>query len=177
MRMHLLINCNWFNMRIRNLAGIVLFVLAAGTAAASADEAADPQTKHSHIRFGGLVVGAGYSSGPVWYGGGDNGWNHRFGLYDPFWYSPYIHSGLYSGFMQQPNMGQVKLAAVEKDASVYLDGAYAGSAQKLKSFWLAPGVYNLELRDDTQRTFRQRVYVLSGRTLSIRPKLQSEVAK
>ncbi len=157
-------------MRNRNLAKIVLFAAIAGAVAKGADEEADAQPKHSHIRFGGLVVGAGYSSGPGWYNGG----YPRFGIYDPFWYSPYIHSGLYTGFIQQPNMGQVKLNSMDKDASVYLDGAYAGSAQKLKSFRLAPGAYNLELRDDKQRTFRQRLYVLSGKTLALRPKLQSE---
>jgi hypothetical protein len=147
-------------MRNRNLAGIFLFAMAAAS-------------MFAEVRFGGLVVGAGYSSGPGWY----NRWYPRYGLYDPFWYSPYIHPGLYTGFMQQPNMGQVKLNPVDRDASVYVDGAYAGSAHKLKSFWLAPGVYNLELRDDRQRTFRQRVYVLSGKTLAIRPKLQSGEAK
>ena len=156
-------------MRNRNLARVVLFVALAGAVATGAEETTATHSKHSHVRFGGLVVGAGYSSGPYWY--------PRYGLYDPFWYSPYIHPGLYTGFMQQPNMGQVKLDTVEKDASVYVDGAYAGSAQKLKSFWLAPGVYNLELRDDAQRSYRQRVYVLSGKTLAIRPKLQSEEAK
>lgn len=121
------------------------------------------------VRFGGLVVGAGYSSGPYWY--------PRYGLYDPFWYSPYIHPGLYSGFLQQVNMGQVKIQTADKDVSVYVDGAYAGSAQKLKSFWLAPGIYNLELRDNSQRAFRQRVYVLTGKTLAIHPKMQLEEAK
>ena len=147
-------------MRNRNLARVVLFVALAGAVATGADETPATQPKHSHIRFGGLVVGAGY-----------------YGLYDPFWYSPFIHPGFYTGFMQQPNMGQVKLETVDKDASVYVDGAYAGSARKLKSFWLAPGVYNLELRDDRQRSFRQRVYVLSGKTLAIRPRLQPEEAK
>lgn len=147
-------------MRNRNLASIILFVVAAGAVAARADEAAVTRSNHSHVRFGDLVVGAGY-----------------YGLYDPFWYSPYIHPGLYTGFMQEPNMGQVKLDTVEKDASVYVDGAFAGSARKLKSFWLGPGVYNLELRDDRQRSFQQRVYVLSGKTLAIRPRLQSEEAK
>ena len=145
-------------MRNRNLAGFVLFAAIAGTAATGAGETPAAQPKHSHVRLGGLVLGAGYAN-------------------SPYWYSPYIYPGLYTGFLQQPNMGQIKLATVDRDASVYVDGAYAGSAQKLKSFWLAPGVYNLELRDATQRTFRQRVYVLSGKTLAIRAKLQSGEAK
>jgi hypothetical protein len=75
--------------------------------------------------------------------------------------------------MQQPNMGQLNLNTSAKDASVYVDGAYAGSAQKLKHFWLSPGVYNLELRENG-RAFRQRVYVLSGKTLAIRANLQAD---
>ncbi len=160
-------------MRNRNVAGFILWFAAAGAIAAGADEEAASAAKHTHIRLGGLVVGAGYASGPAWY----NGWHPRYGIYDPFSYSPTLHSGFYSGFLQQPNMGQVKLDTVAKDASVCLDGAYAASAQKLKSFWLAPGVYNLELRDDNQRTFTQRVYVLSGKTLAIRAKLQAGEAK
>ena len=128
-------------MRNRNLAGIVLFIVAAVAIAAASDKAATTQSKHSHVRIEGSVVGA----------------------------------GLYAGFMQQPNVGQVKLESVDKDASVYVDGAYAGSKQKLKSFWLAPGVYHPELRDDGQRSFRQRVYVLSGKELTIHPRLQPEI--
>ncbi|MEP6534984.1 MAG: PEGA domain-containing protein [Bryobacteraceae bacterium] len=140
---------------------MVLVFIAAGAAAAGADL--------PRVRLGGLVVGAGYSSGPRWY--------PRYGLYDPWWYSPYIHPGLYTSFVQQADMGQVKLQSPDKDALVYLDGAYAGSAQKLKSFWLAPGVYSLELRDEKQRVFRQRIYVLTGKTLALQPKLQHEETK
>ena len=125
----------------------------ADAVATGADETPVTQPNHSHIRFGGLVVGAGY-----------------YGFYDSFRSSPFIHPGSYTAFMQQPNMGQVKLETVDKDASVYVDGADAGSARKLKSFWLAPGVHNLELRDDKQRSSRQRVYMLSGKTLAIRPR-------
>ena len=113
----------------------------AGAVATGADETPATQPKHSPIRFGGLVVGA----------------------------------GLYTGYTQQPNMGHLKLESVDKDASVYVDNAFAGSAQKLKSFWLAPGVYHLELRDDGQRSFRQCVYVLSGKELTIHSRLQPEI--
>lgn len=77
-----------------------------------------------------------------------------------------VGAGLYTGYMQQPNMGHLKLESVDKDASVYVDGAFAGSAQKL--------------RDNRQGSFRQRVRVLrvlSGKTLAIHPKLQPEEAK
>jgi len=151
------------------IPGIIVSGLIAASLLAGSDETPSKASSRPHIRFGGLMVGAGYSSGPAWY--------PRYGFYDPFWYSPYFYPGLFYGYTQQPNMGQVKLENTAKDALVYVDGAYAGSAEKLKHFWLAPGVYNLELRDTSQRVFRQRVYVLTGKTLAIRPTLQLDTEK
>ena len=61
-------------------------------------------------------------------------------------------------------MGQIKLDA-PKDASVYLDGAFAGSVQKLKSIWLEPGIYELQVAGVNGGEYRKKVYVLSGKTL------------
>jgi hypothetical protein len=70
-------------------------------------------------------------------------------------------------------MGEVKIASAPKEAMVYLDGAYAGAAGKLKSMWLEPGVYNLEIRDDAGASWSQKIYVLSGKTLPLKPALQA----
>jgi hypothetical protein len=105
------------------------------------------------------------------YGGFYPGWG-RYYMYDPFWYSPWIHPGLYTGFAYQPNMGEVKLKSPVRDAAVYIDGAYAGPAEKLKSLWLEPGVYKIELRDTAGQRFERRVYVLTGKTLDLRAKLE-----
>lgn len=128
------------------------------------------------VRLGGISVGAGYYSGPSWYpyygyGGFYPGWG-RYYIYDPVWYSPWIHPGLYTGFAYQPNMGEVKLNSSDKEAAVYIDGAYAGPAEKLKSLWLGPGAYNIELRDTVGQRFERRVYVLTGKTLDLRAKLE-----
>jgi hypothetical protein len=129
------------------------------------------------VRLGGIMVNAGYYSGPGWYPYGYGypgfypGWGRSY-IYDPFWYNPYIHPGLYSGFAYQPNMGEVKLKSPDKTASVYLDGAYAGPADKLKSLWLEPGVYNLEVRDTGGQRYERRIYVLTGKTLQIQAKLE-----
>jgi len=40
-----------------------------------------------------------------------------------------------------------------KDASVFVDGGYAGTVGKLKTFHLRPGAYNIELRDHDGRSF------------------------
>src|SRR5437667_8584443 len=98
------------------------------------------QTRRPHIRFGGIMIGAGYTH---WSGGWCCGYP-AYGYYgawmpffpaffawDPFFYSPYYGSGFTGG----PNMGEVKLHADSKDAAVFLDGPYAGTAAERKSIW------------------------------------------
>jgi len=136
--------------------------------------AADDDKPGRRVRLGGVSVGGSYSHGPAWYpyygDGYYPGWG-RSHLYDPIFYSPYIHPGLYNGFGYGPNMGELKLVATDKEASVYIDGAYAGPVRKLKTLWLEPGVYNLEVRDTSGQSFEKRVYVLTGKTLQIRANL------
>ena len=144
--------------------------------------AADADDKpRRRVRLGGIAVGAGYAYGPSWGGGWGPGWGSGLdgygpayaSLYSPFWYSPWIHPGLWNGFSQGgANMGQIKLSA-EKSAAVYLDGAYAGSTDKLRSMWLEPGAYNLEVKNFSGGSYQRRVYVLSGKTLDIRAQLKA----
>jgi hypothetical protein len=129
------------------------------------------------VRLGGISAGVGYTSGPAWYGPygyGYGPWAYGpgfyrpwWGLYDPFWSSGFLHSGLYRGFSQGPNMGEIKLQA-SKDASVYLDGAFAGTAAKLKSIWLEPGIYELQVLTPGGEEYKRKLYVLSGKTLNIK---------
>jgi hypothetical protein len=91
--------------------------------------------------------------------------------------SGWMHPGMYSGFAYGPGMGEVKLKSESRDAMVYIDGAYAGTADKLKSMWLEPGAYNVELRTDNGDKFERRVYVLSGKTLQLRAELKPPQAK
>ena len=92
------------------------------------------------VRLGTISVGAGYGyySGPVWPG-----------YYPPFYYEPFIGYPFFASpiyLVPQPDKGQVSLQGSYKDAEVYLDNAYAGTAATLKKFWLAPGVYDLEVQ-------------------------------
>jgi hypothetical protein len=124
------------------------------------------------VRLGGISAGVGYMSGPAWYGPYGYGYGPGFyrpwwGFYDPFWSSPFLHSGLYRGFAQGPNMGEIKLEAA-KDASVFLDGAFAGTAAKLKSIWLEPGIYELQVQTPGGDEYKRKLYVLSGKTLNIK---------
>ena len=141
---------------------------------------------HSRVRVGGVSVGAGYSRwggyplwvAPYWggfgFGYGYGFWGYPF--YDPWWPGYAVHPGFYNGFAYGPGMGEVKLHA-PRDSGVYVDGAYAGPANKLKSMWLQPGVYNLEVRDASGASYEKRVYVLSGKTLDLRARLEKGAGK
>jgi len=115
----------------------------------------------AEVRLGTVTVAAGYgyTAGPYWPG-----------YYPPLFYNPWLAYPYYSPviFMSQPDTGQVNLQSPYKEADVYLDDAYAGTTSTLKKFWLAPGVYQLEVRPKGQAPQTKRIYVLTGKTLKIR---------
>ena len=103
----------------------------------------------------GVFVGGGFA--PMgWYGYG----------YGPF-YGPY--PGAYYGV---PNAGQVKLDTHVKDAQVFVDGAYAGTSGKLKTMWMRPGTYTIELRAPGGEQFTEKIYVAAGKTVHVEPGFQ-----
>jgi hypothetical protein len=131
---------------------------------------------HLHLRLGLISLGAGYSSvsgsgcypySPSFYPLGCESavfWFPRSGSY-PFFAPGYFAYG--------SDRGEVKLAAEPKHAEVYLDRAYAGTADHLKNMWLDPGAYDLSLAASGGKAFHQRIYVLSGKSLKITAKLVS----
>jgi len=131
----------------------------------------EPSEHHTHVRLGGIRVSAGYthfSPGfypyvfpcePFYYPFTAATW------WDPFWsvYPPFP-----AGYFSQGNgKGKLQLSGVPKNAAVYVNGGYAGTADRLKSFWLDPGVYDLQVSVPGRHRYEQRVYVLSGKTLHI----------
>ena len=90
--------------------------------------------------------------------GGYGGW------YGPA-YGPYPH-GLYGA---TPNAGQVKLETKVKDAQVFVNGAYAGTTGKLKTMWLRPGTYTVELRSPGRARFAEKIYVVAGKKITLDP--------
>ena len=159
-------------MRLLPCFAVSFALLLAGTALAADNPVADTPDKDNttssrpHVRLGGIFSGAGYShfSGPrygyyPYYGYGPYGY-----LYDPFLYG--MHPGYFTGFGYGPSMGEIKLKSDDKSAWVYLDGALAGKADRLKTMYLEPGAYNLEVRSGN-KLFGQRIYVLSGKTLRL----------
>lgn len=100
--------------------------------------------------------------------GGGFYYPYSYGWYGPGWYNPWY--GPPYGYYPGANAGNVKIKTEVKDASVFVDGGYAGPAHKLKKFALRPGTHDIALRDPNGKTFYQeRVNVLLGRTVEIRP--------
>jgi len=135
-------------MTLRRVVIVLALLLAAGSLFPASAE----------VRLGGVSVGAGYAYGfgPYWAG-------YPIGFYGPWfdpWYAPVV-------LVAAPDKGQVNLQSRHKDAEVYLDDAYAGTTSTLKKFWLAPGVYELEVRPQGQAPQKKRIYVLTGRTLKV----------
>ena len=95
--------------------------------------------------------------GPAYYGG----WYAPY--WGPYWgYRPYY---VYS------NVGEVKLDTKVKDAQVFINGAYAGTTKENKTMHLRPGTYNIEIRENGQTPFSQKIYVALGRTVKLHPEL------
>lgn len=90
------------------------------------------------------------------------------------WYAPYW--GTYWGpwyrpYYVVPNSGEVRLDTKVKDAQVFINGAYAGTTHENKTMHLRPGSYNIEIREDGQTAFAQKVYVALGQTVRLKPML------
>lgn len=113
------------------------------------------------------------------YGWGGYAYGPAFGPWGYYGYSPFFYGyGVYPyghGVGMHPNAGLVKLDTKVKDAEVFVDGAFAGTARDLKSMWLRPGMYNLEIRSlHGEQKYVEQIYVVSGKTLHVRPDLREE---
>ncbi len=124
------------------------------------------------VRLAGIAIGAGYTrfSGP-WYGPWGYGYWPYYAGYPWYGYDAYFYHPFYgTGFARGPGMGEIRLRTGQKNAEVFIDGAYAGTVAELKKMWLDPGAYNLEVRSGGE-SFHRRIYVLSGKTLHIQAQL------
>jgi PEGA domain-containing protein len=182
------------NWRIRALGlclGAVLLVPAAGAQTTSSpDNKGQVQSTQSdtkdtakkehktHVRLDGVTVGVGYAHfsgnpffGPFWpYGFYPYGFGYSVLFVDPF-YGPLFYPGYFANVGYGPDKGEVKLSTEPRNAAVYIDGAYAGTADHLKHIWLDSGAYDLSVSAPGRTAFTQRIYVLSGKSLKIKAKL------
>jgi PEGA domain len=92
------------------------------------------------------------------------------GWYAPYW-GPYWGPGYGGYYYAHPNAGEVKLDTKVKDAQVFINGAYAGTTHQNRSMYLRPGSYNIEIREVGRTAYAQKVYVVAGKTLHLRPEL------
>lgn len=92
------------------------------------------------------------------------------GFYRPFW-GGYWGPGYAPAYFANPNSGEVKLDTKVKDAQVFINGAYAGTAHDNKTMHLRPGTYRIEIREGGHTQFSEQVYVVAGKTLHIAPAL------
>ena len=124
-----------------------------------------------HLRLGAVTLGAGYFRGPLFYPYAPLAYYPFYAqaLWDPFW-NPFwdlYYPGQALNLGYADDKGEVRLTGAPKSAKIYLDGAYAGTADRLKHMWLDPGAYDLAVSVSGRDTFRQRIYILTGKTLKV----------
>jgi hypothetical protein len=97
---------------------------------------------------------------------------YPYGYYWPYHYGPY-YGPYYPGYAYGYGYGgEVKLSVEPKFARVYVDGAFTGNAEDLKHLRLKPGTYDLSISAPGRASYRERIYVLSGKTLNIKVTLE-----
>jgi hypothetical protein len=119
-----------------------------------------PSPAAAHGRFGGGFYGGWYGPYPYGY------WGPYYAPYawGPYW-SPYYGPGAYGYYGGRP-LGEVRIKSPDKNASVYINGSYAGRAHDLKRFYLKPGAYTIELRTEGQ-VMSHRIYVVADRSVRL----------
>lgn len=93
--------------------------------------------------------------GPGFYGPAYYGW------YGPAYVGPYAEVAV-------PNACNVKIDTKMKDASVNVDGSYAGTVRQLGTFPLHAGSHDIEVRNPAGQTILQEhIDVIAGKTLKL----------
>ena len=67
----------------------------------------------------------------------------------------------------------MKIETPVQDAKVYIDGAFAGTVHDRNKYTLNTGVYQLEVRAPNGDTFNQKIDILKGQTLIVRPEFSA----
>jgi hypothetical protein len=90
----------------------------------------------------------------------------------PFW-GPYwgFGPGYWGPYYIPPDTGAVKLETKVKTADVFINGSYAGKTKHNREMYLKPGSYSIEIREGGKTRFAQKVYVVAGKRLKLRPPL------
>jgi hypothetical protein len=120
-----------------------------------------------------IVTGGGYGGYYPW-GYGGLGFGGYSGYYDPWWYDPY--PPVYGGGGHYDYDGALRLKVKPRDASVYVDGYFAGHVddfdgvfQKLK---IEPGPHRVELMLDGYETLGFEVRIDPDRKITYSGKMK-----
>jgi len=91
-----------------------------------------------------------------------------YGFYYPYWGWGwgYPYWG-YGPYYPEYSAGKIKIKDSNKSDQVYIDGAYAGTAEKMKTITLSPGSYSVEIRQQNKDRVNRKVYVVAGKTVEI----------
>jgi hypothetical protein len=65
------------------------------------------------------------------------------------------------------NRGKITLRCNVPKANVYVNSGYAGKADTLKTMRLAPGTYDIKIKDEFYKDYEIVVYVLRDKTLRL----------
>ena len=85
--------------------------------------------------------------------------------YDPRYYTEVPATTLYP----DSRIGEVEIRTHFKDAMVYVDGGFAGNADKLDEFRLPAGTHDIELRSSSGfMLYHQVIDVLPGKTIKLK---------
>ncbi|MBZ5554888.1 MAG: hypothetical protein LAO21_19405 [Acidobacteriia bacterium] len=146
---------------------------------ASGKEATGVEVIPEHgVKVGSISLGAfySYSAGcPFPYSCSPYFWDpFYYGFWPSYWVYPSFYPAYHPGYFLPGQGGEVRLQTNAKTAEVYLNSAFAGIAGHLKSFWLAPGVYELEIRTEKGVILQQRIYVLTGKTIRVKAALAEQ---
>lgn len=82
-----------------------------------------------------------------------------------YWGHPYY----YALPVRSANSGQLKVDTNAKEASVYINGAYAGTVREMKTIRLRSGSYDIEVRNTNGGVFDQKVFVPVDKKVVVEP--------
>ncbi|RZU42170.1 PEGA domain-containing protein [Edaphobacter modestus] len=108
---------------------------------------------------GGVVMGQGF--GPFGF----------YGPYGPAGFGAYP----FAPYTIAPNAGEVRIDTHVKDASVFINGNYAGRIGQLKTMTMLAGNYNIEIREPGRPPFDAPIFVVAGKSIKLRPDVNLQV--
>jgi len=88
-------------------------------------------------------------------------------------YEPYGLAGFgaypFAPYAIAPNAGEVKIDTHVQDASVFINGNYAGRVGQLKTMTMLAGNYSIEIREFGRPPLDAQIFVVAGKSIKLHP--------